>query len=220
MDEIREQVKVWAWQERVIHWGIAVSVILLVSTAMFWEIGKDLGMPREGRRVVKEVHVFLGRFLTLFFLLRIVRGFTGNRYAKWGDLIPHTKAQLDGIKANLRWIFSGFKGVPPHAVGHNPLASILYILLFLVLISQIVSGFVLSGLEFNMFPGSIITEGLGEEAREALEHGMKEVHEFGLGFTLVYFVLHLGGNVIHDVKEKSGFISSMISGVKYFRKKD
>lgn len=220
MEEAREQVKVWDWQERVIHWGIAISVISLLATAMFWEIGKDLGMPREGRRVVKEVHVFLGRLLTLFFMLRIVRGFTGSRYARWGDIFPHTKEQLEGIKANIRWIVGGFRGLPPHAVGHNPLASLLYIVLFLVLISQIISGVILSGLELNMFPGTLITEGMVEEARTSLKECMKTVHEFGLGFTIVYLVLHLVANVIHDVKEKSGFISSMISGVKYFRKKD
>lgn len=112
------------------------------------------------------------------------------------------------------------QGTPPQAVGHNPVASLLYIVLFVVLISQMITGFILSGLEFNLFPGSIVVTGMSKEARDALEYGLKKVHVFGLIFTLVYLVLHLGGNVIHDIKEKSGLLSSMISGVKYLRKKD
>ena len=220
MEETREQVKVWDWQERVIHWGLAISVILLAVLGIFWEVGKDLGMPKEGRRVVKEVHSYIGYLLALFFTLRVVRGFTGNKYAKWGDIFPHTKEQFEGIKANVRWFLGGFRGLPPQAVGHNPLASHLYIVLSVVLVSQMVTGFILSGLEFNMFPGSIVVGGMGEEARKALKDGLKEVHEFGLIFTLVYLALHLGGNVIHDIKEKNGLMSSMISGVKYLRKKD
>lgn len=213
-------MKVWDWQDRVIHWGLAISVIVLAGSGMFWEVGKELGMPKEGRRVVKEVHSYVGYLLALFFTLRVVRGFVGSRYARWGDLFPHTKEQIEGIKANVRWYLAGFRGLPPQAVGHNPVASLLYIVLFLVLVSQMVTGFILSGLEFNMFPGSLVAGGMAEEARKALKDCLKELHEFGFIFTLVYLALHLGGNVIHDVKEKNGLISSMINGVKYLQKKD
>lgn len=220
MGNMREQVKVWDWQLRVIHWGLALSTITLAALAILWEAGEELGMPKEGRETLKEVHAYVGYSLVLFLVLRIIWGFMGNRYARWGDIFPHTKAQWEGIKANLRWYFRGFRGAPPDAVGHDPVASLIYIAFFGILISQVVTGLGLSGLEFNLFPGPSFMAGIGEAAKETLEHGLEEVHEFGHFFILFYLVFHLAGGILHDVKGKTGLFSSMVSGVKYLGKEE
>lgn len=218
MEDMREQVKVWDWQLRVIHWGLALSAITLAILAIFGETAEDLGMPEKGVDALMKIHAYVGYSLALFLVLRIIWGFIGNQYARWGDIFPYTKAHWEGIKTNVKWYLSGFRGAPLDAIGHDPVASLLYMVLFVVLISQIVTGLTLSGLAFDLFPGSAFVGGMGEDARESLEHSLNEIHEFGQWFIFFYLALHLTGGILHDVKGKTGLFSSMISGVKYLRK--
>ncbi|MBI5343853.1 MAG: cytochrome b/b6 domain-containing protein, partial [Deltaproteobacteria bacterium] len=193
---------------------------LLVITLMLLVIGKEgmelIGIEKSMRAPVKRLHAYIGYVFALFFILRIIWGFAGNRFARFSDIIPYRKEQRQAIWQNVRWYLSGFKGRPAGFTGHDPLASLFYIALFLVLISQALTGLLLSGLEFKTFPGVLFTGGLSSYAREALEEALGTVHEFGFYFMLFFLAAHLAGLVVHEVKEKTGLFSSMIHGKKYF----
>lgn len=86
--------------------------------------------------------------------------------------------------------------------------------------SQAVTGMLLSGADFNTFPGSLVTAGMTEGALEAMEEPLEELHEVGYVFILFFIAAHLFGLVAHEVREKTGLLSSMVNGKKFLRRKD
>jgi len=214
----RVMVDVWDWQLRVLHW---VNAILIISLAllMFGKEGMELlGAKKSMRAPINTIHAYVGYVFVCTFTLRIIWAFLGNRYARWADIIPFGAEKRKAIAQNIRWYLGGFRGTPARVVGHDPLASLFYIALFIVLFCQALSGLTLAGVELHMFPGSAVFGGLAEQAAEAVEDVAKEIHEFGLWFVIFFIAAHLTGLVVHEVKEKTGLFSSMIHGRKYLTK--
>ncbi|MBI5888114.1 MAG: cytochrome b/b6 domain-containing protein [Deltaproteobacteria bacterium] len=200
------------------HWINAMLVITMVLLILGKEGMEIIGVEKSLRVPVKRLHAYIGHIFIITFMLRIIWGFMGNAYARWSDMIPYKKENWAAIRTNIKWYLSGFKGRPAHIIGHDPLASLFYIALFIVLIGQALTGLLLSGLEFKTFPGVLITGGLGEASAKGLKHAIGGVHEFGMLFILFFLAAHLTGLAVHELKEKTGLFSSMIHGKKYFPK--
>lgn len=208
-------VDVWDAPLRVLHWANMLLVIAL-ALLMLGDLGMEyIGVGEETRDQVAKLHATVGYVLVCTFSLRLLWGFLGNKYSSWCDIIPYKREQRQAIVHNIKWYLSGFKGSPARVVGHDPLASLFYIALFLVLISQAATGLFLAGAEFHMFPGAFLSGSLSEHAAEALGEAFEEVHEFGFWFIVFFLCAHLGGLVVHEIKEKTGLFSSMIHGKKY-----
>lgn len=212
----RVVVDVWDWQTRVLHWTNALLVLTLALLMLGNEAMEALGVAKALRRPVKQLHAYTGYVFVFTFTLRIAWAFLGNEYARWRDIVPLTGEQWSGVAANVRWYLSGFKSEPPLSRGHNPLASLFYTALFVVLAAQALTGLTLAGVELHMAPAAWFTAGLGEEALEAVEEAAEEIHEFGLWFVIFYLTAHIGGLVFHEIGERTGLFSSMIHGKKYF----
>src|SRR4030065_1061162 len=89
-DKGREMVMVdvWDWETRVLHWVNALLVITLALLMVGNEVMEGLGVAKPLRRPVKELHTYLGYFFVATFSLRILWALVGNKYARWGDIIP------------------------------------------------------------------------------------------------------------------------------------
>ena len=209
-----KEVLVWDWQTRVLHWLNAFLVIGLAVLALSFEIMEDMGISESTEEYIKRIHAVTGYFFAVTFTLRIIWGFVGNEYARWSDMIPCNRDTRNIIFAYIKWYLSGFKKKPPIVLGHNPLASLFYIPLFIILASQIITGLALAGLEFDYLPVSLFVGNWGEGAKEGLEEIAEEIHEFGLLFVIFFFIAHMAGLVVHTIGEKTGLFFSMIHGKK------
>src|SRR3989304_4863032 len=163
------EVCVWDWHTRALHRLNAVLIMSLMTLAIGFEWMEELGAPKAMRLPVKEVHAYIGYVFVVTLSLRIIWGFIGNAYAKWGDTLPLSKRKWKEAFLNLRWALGGLKGTPPISIGHNPLASVAYAALFIVLVSQATTGIFLSGKERGMYQGEMIVAGEnnGAGAKEA-----------------------------------------------------
>lgn len=214
--ERRRLTDSWDPGVRILHWFNAILVIVLGLIMLSLEGMKGLGLEDKAvKEGIEQLHAYIGYFLAAGVSLRVLWGFIGNKYARWSDILPLKKEQWQGIGKDIRWYLGGFRGAPVRTPGHDPLASLFYIAAFAVLFSQAATGLLLAGLEFDMFPGSLFTSGLSEHGKEALEEAAEEVHEAGLLFFILFLAAHLGGLVVHELKEKTGLFSSMIHGKKY-----
>jgi Ni/Fe-hydrogenase b-type cytochrome subunit len=219
-DRERVLVDVWDWPTRVLHWLNAILVISLIVLILGVEWMEDLGIEKQLRRPVKEWHAWLGHVFMITLSLRIIWGFIGNKYARWSDILPLKSWQWSAIGHNIKWYLSGFKGRAAKAIGHDPLAAVFYTVLFIVLISQALTGMLLSGADFNTFPGTLFTAGMSEEALEGLEDTLGELHEAGMLFLLFFIAAHLIGLIAHELKEKTGLLTSMVNGKKCLPRED
>ncbi len=214
----RVMVDSWDWVTRVLHWLNAGLVILLILLIFGKEGMEFIGIEKAMRAPVKKFHSYIGHVFVVTFFLRVVWGFIGNKYARWRDMIPYSREKRQAIGQDIKWYVSGFKGEPYRTAGHDPLASVFYILMFAVLALQAVTGIIMSGMEFHTFPGTLFTGGAPDESLKAPGKALEEVHEAGMLFMLFFIAAHLFGMVVHEVKEKTGLLSSMIHGKKYFPK--
>lgn len=219
-DRERVLVDVWDWPTRVLHWLNAIIVIALIALMLGAEWMEELGVEKALRRPVKEWHAYLGHVFMITLSLRIIWGFIGNKYARFSDILPIKGWQWQAIGHNIKWYLSGFKGRAAKAIGHDPLAALFYTVLFIVLISQALTGMLLSGAEFKTFPGTLFTGGMSEEAIEGLEEALEELHEAGFLFIIFFIAAHLAGLIAHELKEKTGLLTSMVNGKKCLRKED
>lgn len=210
-------VNVWDWQTRVLHWTNAILVISLAILALGFEAFEELGMSED---YLKEIHAYIGYVFVFTLTLRVLWGFIGNEHAGWLDIIPYKKERWTAIRDNIKWYLSGFKIKPPISIGHNPLASIFYIALFSILVSQAVTGLVLSGLEFGLAPLGGFFSSYSHDAKKAIEDIFGDIHEFGLWVVIFFFAAHMTGLVVHTIFERAGLFSSMLHGKKYFPKDD
>lgn len=217
-DKERILTEVWDWPIRILHWVNAALVVTLVLLMLGKEGMEILGVEKALRAPVKKLHAYVGHLFVITFLLRVLWGFIGNEYSRWLDIIPYNKERWRSIGHNIKWYLSGFRGRAAHAVGHDPLASLFYIVLFIVLTSQMITGVILSGAEFKTFPGNIIVAAIGQDAIKGLSETLEGVHVLGFFYILFFICAHVGGLVVHEIREKTGLFSSMIHGRKYFRK--
>ncbi len=211
-------IEVWDWQTRILHWLNAILITSLVIIILGAEGVEEFGLGEPMEDWLKAIHAQVGRIFVITFTLRIIWGFMGNRYARWADIFPFTEDKRRAIVENIEWFLSGFRTKAPVYVGHNPLASLFYIAIFAVLMVQALTGLLLAGIEFGMFPASLFTAGLDEHSLEELEETIKQIHELGLWFVIFFFVAHMTGLIAHHLFDRGGLLGSMIHGKKYFKK--
>jgi Ni,Fe-hydrogenase I cytochrome b subunit len=216
-EEERVLVKVWDWETRVLHW-INVSLILtLMGLAMSHDILKEMKVAKHFRHELMTYHVYVGYALIVTVILRVLWGFAGNEYARWRDIWPFTAEKIEYIIHKLKWHAKGFRGETKkfRYLGHDPLGSLFYLVLFLIIVSQMLTGLTLAGLDKHMAPWQGFFSGLGHATGELIEDAAEEIHEFWFYFIIFFIISHVGAVVIHELHEKTGLLSSMVNGIKF-----
>ncbi len=181
---------------RVLHWTIALSIVLLIATSQLAE-GFEHG-PYE--KTFWNLHILIGYTLTAGLLTRLLWGLVGPASARWRDLW-HPAIWKDSLR-NLR--------LPKvHRAGHDPLASLGYLFAYGVMALMVVTGLGLAASEFQAGP---LAGWLGDAAW--LEDVLGEPHEFGFALMLGFIGLHLAALVFHQWRGER-VAQSMVTGKQY-----
>lgn len=168
----KAKVLVWDLPIRIFHWLFAGSVSASLLFAMFGE-----------HTALFPWHMIIGIAAGFLALLRIVLGFVGSRHA---SLRPIIAAPWQVT----RYIADTAMGKATRYAGHNPLASLTYLLMLSLLALVIATG-------LNM------GNELAEEAHEILAYAL-----------LGTIVAHLAGIAFHTARYRENIAASMIHGRK------
>ncbi|MDC9724859.1 MAG: cytochrome b/b6 domain-containing protein [Gammaproteobacteria bacterium] len=229
---------VWDKTVRIFHWLNVMCILGLIAIGVVILNAKALGIPSDGKILLKTVHVYIGYIFVLNLTWRIIWGFIGSRYARWSAILPFGS----GYKAQLSAMVTGAKsGKPVGFLGHNPIARLMVALLFLLLSVQAITGLVLAGTDVYMPPfGNTIKEWVAVDSstvdsvkpysKEGVDDASyKEMRAFRKPFiTTHYYVfyvllaailLHLLAVVMTELKERNGLVSAMFTGKKVFAEK-
>lgn len=238
---VRQAHKVWDRTTRIFHWLNVICVLLLIIVGTIILNANTLGVSPEGKISLKILHAYVGYVFTLNLLWRLVWGFIGGRYSRWRSILPGGKGYIKQTSAYV----DGFrKGDAPAYKGHNPLGRIMIAVMLFLLSAQMVTGLVLAGTDLYFPPfGHEFAEwatGAGEDHSMlvGLEPGQKEmldqegyasmrefrapfieIHEIIFYLLMLAIVLHVAAVVITEIRERSGLVSAMFSGIKYLDKK-
>jgi len=180
-------VPVWDGFVRAFHWALVVLFAAAVAT------GKA-----GGEWIVW--HMRIGYAILALVLFRLLWGFAGGAYARYGSF-------LSGPVRALRFAVRLLSRAPAHVAGHNPIGGWMVVLLLLMLAAQAVMG---------LFSNDeIATTGplyryVSEETSIQLMRWHRRVGDLLLLLTGI----HIAAVLFHVFVKKEGIVSAMLSGRK------
>ena len=168
------QVRVWDILVRVTHWTVATGII---ANLLFTESGS-------------EIHQYVGYTVVGSVVVRLLWGLIGTRYARFSDFFP-TRARIKHHLSDL-----SVRRTDEQHLGHNPLAAIMMLVLWTVIIGLGITGYLMES-------GILGNKGLFEEIHELLANSL---------YLLV--PLHIISAIVMSYWERQNLIKSMITGNK------
>ncbi|HEY0844980.1 MAG TPA: cytochrome b/b6 domain-containing protein [Noviherbaspirillum sp.] len=187
------RVRVWDLPLRLFHWLLAVLVIGSLVTGLF---GAELGLRAA------EWHKLFGYAVLVLLLFRLLWGFVGGTYARFGSFVRGPRAvaaylgELTGRRA------------PRPMVGHNPLGGWSTLAMLLCLSVQAGTGLFLAdedlGLEgpLSKYVSGVVADRLGT------------VHETNFMVLLFLIGLHLAAIAFYRLAKGQNLVKPMITGFK------
>ena len=166
-------VKVWDIAIRVFHWSFAACFAGAWITA-------------ESERF-RDVHVFLGYTMLGLIAFRVLWGLVGPKHARFANFVR-------GPRAVGRYLRSLLASRPEHHVGHNPAGAVAIVVLLVLGLVAIASGWA-------------VYNDLGGE-------WLEEAHEFLAGAMLAVVGIHLAGVAVASWLHRENLVRAMLTGRK------
>lgn len=173
MTNEKTKILVWDAPVRVFHW------LMVLSFA-----GAYLTAESERWRLV---HVSLGYTLGGLVAFRLVWGLLGTRYARFASFVR-------GPAAVMRYLSSIVRGRPEHHVGHNPAGALAIVLLLLLSLVTVATGWA----NYNDLGGD----------------WLEELHEVAANFMLLVVGVHVAGVVLASWLHRENLVRAMLNGRK------
>src|SRR3989339_30672 len=183
-----KRVYVWTLPTRIFHWLFVTLILGAWITT------------QEDRWL--SVHVAIGSAVGALVLFRIVWGFMGPKYSRFGDFT----LGFDPLKEYFLSILNPTR----RYIGHNPAASFVMLAMLLTVVLAVFSGVLAYGVAENRGLFAFLHSGIFRDM-EVFE----EIHEFFVNLLWVLIAAHVGGVIVDRALHKSdGTLTSIIDGHK------
>lgn len=212
--EFRVTMQVWDLPVRLTHW-INVACILILSITGYYIANPFVGTHGAATLqflmgTVRFVHFVVAFIFTMSVLFRIYWAFRGNTYARWRQFIPTTRNRWREF-ARMGRYYTFLRHQPPAQIGHNPLAGATYTGLYVLFILQIVTGFALYSQPFH---GGFWPFAFGWIIHIFGAQPVRLLHDIVMWLIIAFTIHHVYSAVLIDIEERSGLVSSIITGSK------
>jgi cytochrome b len=167
------RILVWDVPTRVFHWLLVLSFTGAFLTA-------------ESERT-RDIHVLFGYILLGMLAFRLIWGFIGTRYARFGSFLFAPGEVVVYLKSLVN-------RKPVHFVGHNPAGSVA---IWLLLILGVASG----------VSGVMVFEEVGGDVLE-------EIHDIVSYAMLAVVAVHVFGVLLSSLLHRENLVLSMVTGLK------
>ncbi|MEO7622355.1 MAG: cytochrome b/b6 domain-containing protein [Gallionella sp.] len=168
-----QRILVWDAPTRMFHW-----LQVLSFAAAYWTADSER---------LRNYHVALGYILLGLLVFRLLWGFIGTRYARFGSFVFNPKQIITYLLALI-------KGKPQHYLGHNPAGS--------------VSVWVLLGLGLFICVTGVMA--LQDNASDVVG----DLHGVATYIMLGVIGLHLVGVLISSIMHRENLLRAMLTGFK------
>jgi len=172
-DATLQTVEVWDPVVRLFHWTVVTACTL------------NLFILEEG----KYWHRVTGYAVAAAIAVRVIWGFVGTKHARFGDFLPTPQKVMDQILDIL-------DGNEKHYLGHNPLASIMMLLLMALLAATALTGWMTT---LDAFWG---------------EKWLEKLHGIIANGIMVLAFVHAGAAIVESWRHKENLVWSMVTGRK------
>lgn len=169
-----KRILVWDIPTRLFHWLLAGSFLGAFIIANLFDDDSPLF----------AVHMLLGGTILFMIALRVVWGFVGSRYAKFGSFVF-------GPAEVLAYVKGAVSGKGKRYMGHNPGSTMAIYAILGLLVAQVLTGVFMSSGEV-----------------------FEELHEVIAWTLLAVVGVHIAGVIWHTVRHKENIALSMVTGRK------
>jgi Ni/Fe-hydrogenase 1 B-type cytochrome subunit len=213
-----QRVYVWELPVRLAHWLIFLSVIVLAATG-YYISSPFMAVPGEARQhfvtgYIRIVHSYAAIVFTLSVLSRLAWMFLGNPHARWDQFIPWSRQRRQGI-VHMILYYLFLRDRPTRETGHNPLAGLTYVFVYVLLVLQILTGFGLYGkaarlgspMRWFRFLADVFG---GPQYTRWMHHGF-------MWLLFAFLVHHLYSALLFSWEERRGTMESIFTGYKFLK---
>jgi Ni/Fe-hydrogenase b-type cytochrome subunit len=209
-------VYLWHWPIRAMHWAAAISIVALFLTGFY--IGRPYFMSTSAQSSFTLQWVRLAHFIAAGLLIAtaIVRAYwllMGNRFERLPALFPVRPRDWRNFVKMIKYYVFIHPERAPRYLGHNPLQQIFYTITYAVAAVMAVTGFIMIG---QANPAGLIMHTFGRLA--PLLGGLQMVrviHHAATWYFPMFIIFHVYLAVRADLLERSGTMSSMVSGGRF-----
>lgn len=212
-------VYLWGWPIRAMHWLAVACIVVLVVTGFY------IGRPYFVTSGEASSHYLMGWVRFLHFVsagvlvaTAIVRTywlFVGNRFERWRALFPFRPRDWGRLWKQVKFYLMIQPEKGPQWLGHNPLQQLSYTGLYGVALVQAITGFAMygqsrpGGFWYTLF-GWVVPMFGGIQIVHFVHHILTWVF-------LIFIPVHIYLALRADLLERTGTISSIISGGRFVR---
>jgi Ni/Fe-hydrogenase 1 B-type cytochrome subunit len=215
VDAPKTSVYVWDLPVRLTHWTNVTCIVILsltgyyISNPLITTQGPAANQFLMGS--IRFVHFVTAFVFTMSVLFRIYWAFASSqRWARWKQFLPVSRARQRSLGKMVRY-YTFFRPSPPAVVGHNPLAGITYVGLFVLFLLQIATGFALWS---QPFAGGFWKWAFGWMIVAFGAPVIRVIHDIIMWLIIAFTIHHVYSAVLIDIEERSGLVSSMVTGTK------
>lgn len=210
-------VYLWHWPIRAMHWVAVGCITVLVITGFY--IGAPYFVPAVTARTpytmgwIRLAHFIAAGVLVATGIIRLYWLVAGNRFERWRALFPVRRTDWVNLWKMIKYYLLIHPERGPRYLGHNPLQQFAYTLVYAVAAVMVLTGFALYG---QSNPGGFffITFGWVSHLLGGLQV-VRFVHHVLTWFFLIFIPIHIYLSVRSDIMERSGAITSIISGGRF-----
>ena len=212
-------VYLWEWPIRAMHWAAVASIAVLVVTGFY------IGRPYFMTSGEASAHYLMGTVRFLHFaaagvvvataIIRLYWLFAGNQFERWRALFPIFPRDWVHMWQQVKYYLLIRPEKAPQYLGHNPLQQLSYTAIYGLALVQVTTGLAMYG---QARPGGFFYRLFGWVV--PLLGGIQIVHFVHHMLTWVFLIfipIHIYLALRSDLLERTGTISSIISGGRFVR---
>lgn len=209
-------VYLWHWPIRAMHWAAAISIVVLFLTGFY--IGRPYFMATSAQssftlQWVRLAHFIAAGLLIATAIVRVYWLLMGNRFERLPALFPVRPRDWRNLVRMVKYYIFIHPERAPRYLGHNPLQQIFYTITYAFAALMALTGFIMIG---QANPGGLIMHTFGRLT--PLLGGLQMVrviHHVATWYFPMFIVFHVYLAIRADLLDRSGTMSSMVSGGRF-----
>ena len=218
-----QRVLVWELPVRIFHWVNVLCVLVLTLSGFLIANPPALISNAEATNlhsfgIVRYIHFITAYIFFFNMILRIYWSFVGNQFASWRALWPFSKKRWGNFKHVIKNDIILLNDKEPElkniSIGHNSVAAFSYLILFIIALVSVFTGFALYADTSTWFLPKMfswVTPLLGSDFM------VRNIHHITMWLFIFFVVIHVYLVFFHDWLEGRGEVSSMFGGYKFVR---
>ncbi len=220
-----KRVLVWELPVRVFHWVNVLSIIVLTLTGFLIAnppaiLSNVEATDLHSFGIVRFIH-FTAAYVFFFnMILRIYWAFVGNQFAHWKAFWPFNKKMWNNfwhvLKIDILLMNEDVENLSNVSIGHNSVAALSYIAMFLVALVSVFTGFALYADMSSWWLPDLFSWVIPLFGGDFM---VRTIHHISMWLFILFTLVHIYLVFYHDWLEGRGEVSSMFGGFKFVRRK-